>query len=93
VPAPTHPARTASPQEPTPSSLADSGYLSFDTYPWTRVSEGGRVLGDTPLVHLPMPPGQHVLTLDNPERGIHRTYPVTIKPGEALSRRLGLSEP
>ncbi|HEY1695084.1 MAG TPA: serine/threonine-protein kinase [Polyangiaceae bacterium] len=89
----THAPRTASAQESAAPAAAETGYLSFDTYPWTRVSEGGRVLGDTPLVHLPLSPGEHALTLDNPEQGIHRTYPVTIRPGETLSRRLGLSEP
>jgi serine/threonine-protein kinase len=66
------------------------GYLTLDTYPWTHVSEGGRLLGDTPLIHVPLPPGGHTLTLDNPEQGIHQSYGVTIKSGESVNRRLGL---
>ncbi len=71
-------------------AATDPGFLNFDTYPWTHVSEGGRALGDTPLVHLQMSPGVHVLTLDNAEQSIHQTTAVTIKSGETVSRRLGL---
>jgi serine/threonine-protein kinase len=75
---------------PAAAAATDPGFLNFDTYPWTRVSEGGRVLGDTPLVHVQMSPGVHALTLDNPEQSIHQTTAVTIKSGETVSRRLGL---
>ena len=89
---PAHPGapETATPVSAAGTALADPGFLSFDTYPWTRVSEGGRIIGDTPLVHVSLSPGHHVLTLDNPEHDIHQTYSVTIKPGESVSRRLGL---
>ncbi len=66
------------------------GYLTFDTYPWTQVSENGRSLGTTPIVHVPLSPGTHTLSLENGEQGIKKTYAVTIKSGETLSRRLGL---
>jgi serine/threonine-protein kinase len=54
------------------------------------VSEGGRVLGNTPLVHVPMPAGTHTLTLENPDQGLRQSYTVTIKGGETVTRRLGL---
>jgi serine/threonine-protein kinase len=86
-----HPVRPGTPETSTATAAAaDPGFLSFDTYPWTRVSEAGRIIGDTPLVHVSLSPGPHVLTLDNPEHDIHKTYSVTIKPGESVSRRLGL---
>jgi serine/threonine-protein kinase len=79
-------------QPPAPSATAASspGFLSFTTFPWTRVSEGGRTLGTTPLYKVPLPPGTHVLSLDNPDDNIHTTYTVTIKSGEAASRSLEL---
>jgi hypothetical protein len=67
-----------------------AGFLTFDTYPWTKVTEGSALLGTTPLVHVSLAAGTHTLTLDNPERGIHQTYAVTIKTGEATTKRLGL---
>jgi serine/threonine protein kinase len=64
------------------------GFLSLDTYPWTRVSEGGRVLGQTPLVHVSLPAGEHTLVLENPDQNLKQTLTVTIKSGETYSRRL-----
>lgn len=87
----TKPAATArAPTAASSSVLSEPGFLTFDSYPWTRVSEDGRILGDTPLVRRSLPAGVHVLTLDNAEQGIHQTYSVTISSGEMVSRRLGL---
>ena len=92
-PAPTAaatPAGTPETRSPEPSddSKSKTGYLTIDTYPWTRVSTGGRVLGDTPLVHVPLSTGTHTLVLENPTEKVKQTTVVTIKPGETLSRRL-----
>jgi eukaryotic-like serine/threonine-protein kinase len=87
----TKPAATArAPAAASSIVLPEPGFLTFDSYPWTRVSEDGRILGDTPLVRRSLPAGVHVLTLDNAEQGIHQTYSVTISSGEMVSRRLGL---
>jgi serine/threonine-protein kinase len=76
---------------PTPPPAADTlGYVTFDTYPWTRVSEGGTLIGTTPLVRVPLPAGSHTFTLDNPEQGIHQTFPFTLKAGDSMTKRLGL---
>jgi serine/threonine protein kinase len=91
----------STPPPPRVASVADAGagvaagstvpgYLSLDTYPWTHVSEGGHALGDTPLLRVPLPPGAHLLELDNPELGVHQTYSVTIRSGEGVNQRLGL---
>jgi serine/threonine-protein kinase len=66
------------------------GMLTLDTTPYSVVSEGGRVLGTTPLIRVPLPPGQHTLTLRNPEQNLSTTYTVTVRSGETVSRRLGL---
>ena len=68
----------------------EPGYLSFDTYPWTKVSEGGRALGTTPLNRVALPAGTHTLTLENSEQGISKTHVVVIKSGETTRGRLGL---
>jgi hypothetical protein len=46
------------------------------------------MLGDTPLVRVPLAPGTHVINLDNPQENIHQTTVVLIKSGEGVSRRL-----
>jgi serine/threonine-protein kinase len=95
---PAHPAKSSTRSHaaalPVPSASPappDSlGFLTFDTYPWTRVSEGATQLGTTPLVRVGLSAGTHTLTLDNPDQGIHQTYSVTVKAGEATTKRLGL---
>ena len=100
---PRHPGSTTTPALPSgagtaagspaaPPAVEDGseGYLTFDSYPWTQVSENGKSFGTTPIVHVAMAPGAHTLTLENPEQGIKKTYSVTIKSGETVSRRLGL---
>jgi serine/threonine-protein kinase len=74
----------------TPSDDGSEGYLTFDSYPWTQVSENGKSLGTTPIVHVALSPGTHTLSLENPEQSIKKSYSVTIKSGETVSRRLGI---
>ncbi len=76
-------------EQPAPPRESN-GFLTLATTPWTTVSLNGRALGTTPLIRLPLPPGSHVLRLQNRERGIDQTYRVTIVAGETLSRRVGL---
>lgn len=68
----------------------EHGFLTLDTSPWSLVSVGGHVLGSTPLVRFPLPPGDVVLSLSNPDTGAHTTYAVRIEAGKTLSRRIGL---
>ena len=72
-------APTGEPDEP-------PGFLTLQPYPWMKVSEGAKSLGTTPLIKVPLAPGTHTLTLENPEKGIKKTYTVTIKSGETLAR-------
>jgi serine/threonine-protein kinase len=65
-----------------------NGFLTLDTYPWTRVTEGGRVLGTTPLVRVPLSPGVHTLMLENPGENVKKMTTITVKSGENISRRL-----
>ncbi len=95
-PHPTNTHRVPPPPPPPPPTTTvtpasdDPGFLTLQTYPFTKVSEGGRALGTTPLVKLSLTPGTHVLTLENPDQGIKQNYTVTIKSGETFSRSLGL---
>ncbi len=84
--APEQPTKTA--ETPKSAASTESGLLSLDSYPWTKVSENGRVLGTTPLLKLALPAGVHTLTLENSAENIRETVVVTIKPGETTSKRL-----
>lgn len=82
-----NPAPTATPvAEP----AAETGFLTVDTTPWSIVSERGKPLGQTPLVHVELSSGPHVLTLVNPELGVSTTYTVTIQAGKTVVKRIGL---
>ena len=81
----------AAPTPPAPAPVvAETGRLSLDTTPWSTVSLGGRVLGQTPLVGVTLPVGTHTLVLSNPEQGVKTTYQVTISAGRVTARRIGL---
>lgn len=69
------------------------GYLTLDTTPWSLVSLGGVVLGQTPLVKAELPAGQHVLSLSNPELGISSSVVVDVVAGVTMVRRIGLERP
>jgi serine/threonine-protein kinase len=94
APDPTHVEVAVAPPPPPPSSApaatGGDGYLSLITSPWTHVTEGGRDLGDTPLVRVPLSAGHHSLHLVNPEALVSETYDVDITAGQTTSRRLGL---
>jgi len=80
------------PPQPTaaPPPSEEGGFLTLDTYPWTKVSDGSKVLGNTPIVHVAMSAGSHTLTLENPDQGIKQQTTITIKSGETVTKRLGL---
>jgi eukaryotic-like serine/threonine-protein kinase len=81
---------SAAPSGLAQASHVDEGYLTLDTTPWSIVSVGGRVLGQTPIIRAPLPPGEVVLSLSNPERKIHSSYSVRIESGKISARRIGL---
>jgi hypothetical protein len=72
---------------------AAPGYLTLDTTPWSAVTVGGTSLGQTPLVKVELPPGQHLLELANEELGIATSILVEIASGATAVRRIGLERP
>jgi eukaryotic-like serine/threonine-protein kinase len=72
------------------SASPSFGFLTIDTSPWSLVSVGGKVLGQTPLVGVKLPTGTQVLSLRNPELGIETSYSVTIEAGKTSARRIGI---
>ena len=81
-------AAAEAPAAPAPPSDEKSGFVTLDTYPWTKISENGRILGTTPLVGYALSAGTHVLSLDNPQDNVHSTTTIVVKPGETVSKRL-----
>ncbi|HYP99278.1 MAG TPA: serine/threonine-protein kinase [Polyangiaceae bacterium] len=89
APAPEQSASTVA-SAPKPEATASFGFLTIDTSPWSVVSVGGRVLGQTPVIGARLPSGTQVLTLKNPELGIETSYPIMIENGKTTVRRIGI---
>ncbi len=60
---------------------APQGYLTVRTVPWSKVFEGARLLGTTPMANVPLAEGTHTLTFVNPDLPpVKRTF--TVRAGE-----------
>ncbi len=87
---PPTPPTTKSATPPPVAPAGDDGHLTLDTYPFTKVTENGKVLGTTPIINVALPPGTHNLMLENADQGIKQSFTVTIKSGETVTKKLGL---
>jgi eukaryotic-like serine/threonine-protein kinase len=67
---------------------AAKGRLTLDTTPWTRVYLGKTVLGDTPLIEVPLPVGLQKLKLVNDAEGVSSVVEVQIRPGQTTVKKL-----
>ena len=65
--------------------------LTARTKPWSKVYEGTRLLGVTPLANVPLPEGPHTLTFSNPG-GASLTKRVVIRSGQEVKLNLELSQ-
>jgi serine/threonine-protein kinase len=57
------------------------GYLTVRTVPWSKVFEGSRLLGTTPMANVPLTEGTHTLTFVNPDLPPVKRA-VTVRAGE-----------
>jgi serine/threonine-protein kinase len=89
-PAPAATGSAPAPAASKPEVASSFGFLTIDTSPWSQVSVGGKILGQTPLIGIKLRTGSQVLTLKNPEQGIDTSYPVTIESGKTTVRRIGI---
>jgi hypothetical protein len=73
---------------PKPKPKAEPGSLAVRTDPYSVVYEGGKKLGETPVV-LSLPAGTHTLRFVNPEHPA-RTKTVTITAGKTTKLKFSL---
>ncbi len=90
----TPPATTRPPSgitQPPPAEDKEPGFVTLSSYPWSKVTEGGRVICPaTPCNKVQMSPGPHTLVFENSEQGLKQSTSVMIKSGETVVRNLGL---
>ena len=72
------------------AKLVHKGKLSLETEPWTKVYLGKRLLGETPLLEVPLPAGPHRLRLQNAEEGVDAVIEVDIVADGVTVKRLAL---
>jgi hypothetical protein len=60
------------------------GFLTINAEPWANVKIRGKEIGQTPVTRKRLPPGEHTVTLQNPELGLTREMKVTVRQGEEV---------
>ncbi|MFZ5444107.1 MAG: PEGA domain-containing protein, partial [Myxococcota bacterium] len=71
-------------------SPARPALVSIDAAPWGQVTLDGKPRGDTPVVELKVPPGEHTLRVTNPETGKSSTQKLVLRSGEVRAVRVDL---
>ncbi len=85
------PVPVADPPTPPRAGRAEAkgrGKLTLQTTPWTEVFLGGRRLGESPLLEVPLPAGKHTLRLVNPEAGVKTSVEVEIVANRTTIKKL-----
>jgi hypothetical protein len=82
------PAKAEAPAKTHGDRPRPGGRLSLTTSPWTRVYLGSRLLGDTPLVEVPVPSGTIELRVVNEEAAIKNVVQVQVDPGKVTVKKL-----
>ena len=71
TPTPTPPTKkhgsSSSSSSKDPPRSAGNGFLTAKTVPWSRAYDGARLLGETPVVNVPLSEGPHTITFVNPD--------------------------
>jgi hypothetical protein len=65
---------------------ADGGALRVNSRPWSQVFVDGRLVGNTPLLNLPLKAGKHKLKLVNPDMQMSKQLTVQIDKGKATTK-------
>ena len=66
------------------------GTLNISVRPWAHVYVNGERKGETPIIGLALPAGEHELRLENAELAVTRVVRVTITAGESSTYRADL---
>jgi serine/threonine-protein kinase len=71
---------------PAPSPKVESASLDLNAVPWAHVRIDGNDRGDTPLLDVVLPAGQHRVELINEPLGVRRELSIELHPGEHARR-------
>ncbi len=74
----------------TPEMQPAYGAVTLMSKPWAQVSQGGRIVGTTPLVNYRLPVGRHLLVLESPATGKTKSITVDITSDTTTTHRVEL---
>lgn len=77
-------------REPAAASGGGGGLLRLNSRPWSQVYVDGRMVGNTPQMGLSLSPGSHSIRLVNQQMGLSKTFSVSIKPGQMVTKIVDL---
>ncbi len=78
-------------QQTTPHAKGN-GFLTAKTVPWSRAFDGTKLLGETPIVNVPLGEGPHTITFVNPDIPQVKKK-IVIKLGEETKLNFNLTDP
>jgi hypothetical protein len=73
---------------PAPAAVGSGhlGLLRLNTRPWSQVFVDGRLIGNTPIMGVPLKAGEHRVELVNEAMDVRKTIQVKIKPDEVVTK-------
>jgi serine/threonine-protein kinase len=79
---------------PAPSASAGgrTGILRINSRPWAQILVDGRLMGNTPQPNLQLSAGSHKVQLVNQPMGLSKTFSITVKAGEVVTKVMNLAE-
>jgi hypothetical protein len=79
--------------EPAPKSSGGAGgMLRINSRPWSQVYVDGKLVGNTPQMGLPLSGGNHSIRLVNAQMGLTKTFSVSVKTGQMVTKVVNLVE-
>ena len=73
-----------------PAAGGAEGSLRVNSRPWSQVYVDGRMIGNTPLLNVPLRAGKHKVKLVNPQLGMSKQLTVQIAKGKATTKVVDL---
>lgn len=85
-------ARAAPARDVAQPAASGSGMLRINSRPWSKVFVDGTLVGTTPQMAITLSPGQHTITLVNPEFEMSKTVLIDIESNQLLTKVVNLIE-
>jgi hypothetical protein len=75
-----------------PKVSGAQGTLRLNSRPWAQVFVDGRMVGNTPVMNMPLSAGSHSIKLVNPQLGMSKNLKVKIQNGQVTTKIVELME-